>query len=257
MTHMRQPSRRILLEIAIGSVEDAITAESGGADRVELNSALALGGLTPSLGLLVQTRGAVKVPIIAMARPRPSGFFYSDREFQVMLQDVELLLAHGADGIAFGVLTDHGEIDVPRCRKLVDMIGTREAVFHRAFDVTGDPCRALEQLIDLGIRRVMTSGQEGSAPKGIRRIAQLVEQSRGRIEILPAAGINARTLAVILAETGCDQVHASLRGQREDPSTRARPQVRFGSTTLPPEDRYDATDADAVVALRSLLDAQS
>src|SRR5262245_17457027 len=174
--------RPILLEVAIASVEDAQTAQEGGADRVELNAALALGGLTPSLALLGEARQAVSLPLVVMARPRPGGFCYSAAEFRVLLRDIEIALSHGADGIAFGVLTDGGAIDLDRCRQAVRLIGDRAAVFHRAFDVTPDPHTALEQLIDLGVKRVMTSGQEENAYQGTSRIAKLVEQARGRIE---------------------------------------------------------------------------
>ena len=112
-----------LLEVAIASVADAVTAQAGGADRVELNSALALGGLSPSLGLVVEVHQATTLPLIVMARPRSAGFCYTEEEFRVMLRDVDLLLAHGADGIAFGVLSAMGEIDRQRCKQIVRRIG--------------------------------------------------------------------------------------------------------------------------------------
>ena len=109
---------RVLLEVCIASVDDAIAAQSGGADRLEVNCALALGGLTPSAGLFAEVRRQVKLPLIAMVRPRPGGFCYSPAEFDVMLRDADELIAAGADGLAFGVLTNGGEIDVERCRRL-------------------------------------------------------------------------------------------------------------------------------------------
>jgi copper homeostasis protein len=248
-------TRRLLLEVAIGSVEDALTASAGGADRLELNSALALGGLTPSLGTLIEVRSVVALPLIAMARPRSGGFCYGAGEWRVFQRDIDLLLAHGADGIAFGTLTATGEIDRERCRQVVRQIGEKQAVFHRAFDVTPAPLVALEQLIDLGVRRLMTSGQEESAYNGSALIARLIEQSAGRIEVLPASGINRFTLADVLARTGCAQVHASLRTTRADRSTTARPHITFGSSYRPPEDRYDATGPDAVTHLRQQLDS--
>jgi copper homeostasis protein len=250
---MRQP--RVLLEVAVASVEDALVAAGGGADRLELNAALPLGGLTPSLGTLLEVKAAVSVPVIAMLRPRAGGFAYGESELRVMRRDLDLMLAHGADGIAFGVLLSDGRVDIERCRALVRQIGSREAVFHRAFDVTPEPLDALERLIDLGVRRVMTSGQEESAYNGAARIAELARRAAGRIEVLPAGGINAFTLADVLARTGCAQVHASLRGRREDRSVCGRPQVSFGGGVKLPEDRYDATSAEAVSQLRALLDS--
>ncbi len=246
-------NHRLLLEVAIASVADAVTAQSGGADRVELNTALALGGLTPSLGLLIEVRRAITLPLIVMARPRPAGFCYDAADFRVMQRDMDLLLEHGADGIAFGVLTATGEIDREHCKQLVRQIGDRQAVFHRAFDVTPDPFAAQEQLIDLGVRRIMTSGQEESAVKGASCITELIRRAAGRIEVLPAAGINPATLAEVLARTGCDQVHASLRTSRDDRSTLGRPQVRFGAAGIP-EGRFDVTSPEAVRQMRELLE---
>src|SRR5580693_9290453 len=125
-------SRAIKLEICTASVEDCVKAERGGADRVELNCALMLGGLTPSLGALREARAAVRLPIIAMIRPRPAGFCYSRAEFTVMQHDAETALAEKADGIAFGILTSTGEVDVRRCRQMVKLASGRQAVFHRA-----------------------------------------------------------------------------------------------------------------------------
>jgi copper homeostasis protein len=235
----------ILLEIALATVEDALAARNGGADRLELNAALALGGLTPSLAALIEVKQAVALPVLAMLRPRPGGFCYSDADYRVLCRDLDLFLAHGVDGLVFGVLTEDGRVDVPRCRELIRRAGDKPVVFHRAFDVTPDPFLALEQLIDLGVRRILTSGQETSAYNGVATIAELIRCAAGRIEILPAAGINRFTLADVVSRTGCTQVHASLRRRRRDPSTAARPHLSFGSLGNS-EDHYDATDADAV-----------
>src|SRR5208283_2625044 len=151
-------------------------AERGGADRVELNCALLLGGLTPSLGALRESRAAVRLPIIVMIRPRPAGFCYSRAEFAVMQRDAEAALSEKADGIAFGFLQASGRLDVKRCRQMVQLAAGRQAVFHRAFDVVQDPLLALEQLIDLGLTRVMTSGQEASAYNGAAQIAAYIRR---------------------------------------------------------------------------------
>ena len=248
------PSRRVLLEVAIASADDAEAAQQSGADRVELNSALWLGGLTPSLGTLIEARARATIPIIVMIRPRGGGFAYSDSEFSAMRRDVDFSLAHGADGIAFGILNAQGEIDEPRCRRLLDQLGPdHQAVFHRAFDVVPNPFEALELLIALGLRRVMTSGQEETAYNGAQRIAAMIARAAGRIEILPAGGINRFTLADVIVRTGCDQVHASLKTTMHDGSTATRPKIAFGGTLRPAEDRYEATDATAVAEIRERL----
>jgi copper homeostasis protein len=246
---MASPNRRVLLEVAVASLEDALAAQSGGADRLELNTALGFGGLTPSLGTLIEVKTAVALPVLVMIRPRPGGFTYGEADFRVMQRDIDLALQHGADGIVFGILSPEGHIDADRCLPLVRQAAERVAVFHRAFDVTPDSLAALEQLIDLGFRRVMTSGQEETAYNGAHRIAELVRRAAGRIEILPAGGINRFTVADVLARTGCDQVHASLRAKREDRSVAARPHVSFGGAVRLPEDCYDTTSAEAVAEL--------
>lgn len=244
---------RVLLEVCVASVDDALAAAAGGADRLELNSALGLGGLTPSAGLFAEVRKRVALPVIAMVRPRPGGFAFSETDFDVMMHDAAALLAAGADGLAFGVLTPSGEIDVDRCRQLRELCGDRAAVFHRAFDVTPDPFAALETLIGLGFTRVMTSGQEETAFNGSPLIADLVRRAAGRIEVLPSGGINRFTAADVVARTGCDQVHAALRTAARDASVAARPQVRFGPAVGLPEERIDRTDEAAVAKLREML----
>ncbi len=254
---MIRRSSRLLLEVAVASADDVEAASGGGADRVELNSALWLGGLTPSLGTLIESRARATLPIIAMIRPRGGGFAYTNGEFAAMLRDVRLCLDHGADGIAFGILTDRGEVDADRCGKILELVGPgKEAVFHRAFDVVPDPFGAMETLIALGVRRIMTSGQEESAYNGAGLIAELIRRASGRVEILPAGGINRFTLADVVERTSCDQVHASLKAMRPDGSTAHRPRIGFGGVLCPPEDRFEATDRGSVEEMRRRIDGR-
>jgi copper homeostasis protein len=243
----------IKLEICTASPEGCLAAAQGGADRVELNCALMLGGLTPSLGNLRESLAAIQIPVICMIRPRAGGFCYSPLEYKVMLRDAEGALAAGAAGIAFGILGSSGAVDLEHCRQLQKLCGNRTSVFHRAFDVVPEPLVALDQLIDLGITRVMTSGQEASAYNGSANIRAYIKHAAGRIEILPAGGINCFTIADVVSRSGCDQVHASLSTTRPDNSVSARPQVSFGGTLKPPEDEFTVTDEKAVATLRQAL----
>ena len=243
----------VLVEICVGSVDDALAATAGGADRLELNCALTLGGLTPSVGLMAEVRRRLTIPVIAMVRPRAGGFAYSGTDFEVMLRDAEALLAAGADGLAFGILTPGGEVDTRRCCRLREVCGDRDAVFHRAFDVTPDPSAALDCLIDLGFHRVMTSGQAESALAGADLIDRLIRRAAGRIEVLPAGRINPDNVADLVSRTGCGQVHASVATTGRDSSVAGRPGIRFYRATPLPEDRFEQTDASAVAALRSAL----
>ena len=202
---------QILIEACIASVQDAIEGELGGANRLELNTALELDGLTPSLGVFQQIREQTRLPIIVMIRPRGNNFVYTNEEFRVMQANVDLFLQAGANGFAFGILTKNHHIDLPRTRQLANQMGTAEAVFHRAFDVTPDPSEALEQLIDCGIHRVLTSGQAPSALEGSACLASLITQAQGRIEILPGAGISPQNVVDIVRGSGCTQVHGSFK----------------------------------------------
>ena len=236
----------MLLEICCGSGEDAIEAAAAGADRVELCSGLFLGGLTPSLGSLLEVKQQTNIPVMAMCRPRQAGFCYSVTEFAVMERDADSLLEHGADGIVFGILREDGTVDIQRTRLLRQRVGARQAVFHRAFDVTPDPLRALEELADLGITRVLTSGQKNSAPEGAALIRELIERAHGRIEVLPGAGITVQNVRQLVQATGCTQVHLTAFTERRDLSTMANPSIRFGSPTGPEESTYELTDREYV-----------
>jgi copper homeostasis protein len=236
----------ILLEICCGSAEDAIEAAAGGADRVELCSALFLGGLTPSLGSLIEVKRRTQIRVIAMNRPRQAGFCYSPTEFAVMERDAELLVENGVDGVVFGILEGDGTVDMKRTRSLRERIGTRQAVFHRAFDVTPDPFRALEELIDLGITRVLTSGQKNAAPDGAELIAKLNERAGGRIEVLPGAGLTADNVRQFVAQTQCRQVHMTAFSTQRDTSTLGNSAIYFGSPGGPAEAEFQITDREYV-----------
>ena len=210
---------KILIEVCIASVEDAIVAQRAGADRLELNAALALGGLTPSIGLLREVKASVDLPVVAMLRPREGDFVYAASEHAVMQRDADSLIENGADGIAFGFLTRERGVDVDRTADIVRRIGARQSVFHRAFDFVADPLESVTRLIDLGIDRVMTSGARPTAEEGMPRIRELVERFGTRIEILPAAGIGPENAAKIVAATGCDQLHGSFSSKIEASET--------------------------------------
>lgn len=243
----------ILLEVIGTSPDDCGAAQTGGADRIELCSAMPLGGLTPSLGLLIEARAAVQLPIMAMVRPRPGGFAYSDSDFAVMLRDAELALTHGAEGIVFGCLQPDGRVDIKRVRALVQLAGRKETVFHRAFDVTPDPYAALETLIELGVTRVLSSGQKPSALEGAANLAAYRAHAGSRLQVLPGGGITVDNVLELLRLTGADQVHASLSGSRRDPSTAGNSAIHFGAPAMPPEEHVRITDMNLVAAMHTVL----
>ena len=216
MPARRRPSGPgILVEVCVETVGDAVAAAAAGAGRIELNSALSLDGLTPSPGLLAETRQAVRRPLVVMTRPRAGDFCYSRAELRALRRDVEFAIGNGADGVAFGVLTADGRVDARRCKEVLRGIdgGDTEIVFHRAFDAVPDPGEALEQLVDLGVRRVMTSGGAATAAAGAGVISELVRRAAGRIEILPAGGVRPANAVRIIRRTGCRQLHTSARDE--------------------------------------------
>jgi len=249
----------MLLEICCGSLDDALEAQAGGADRVELCSSLFFGGLTPSFGTIVEAKRRLRIPAIVMIRPRGGGFCYTEPEFAAMMADAEAAIAQGVGGIVFGILTPDGAIDRARTKRLRDIAGTCDAVFHRAFDVTPDPFRALDELVDLGITRVLTSGQQDTVPEGIDLIKKLVDYAGDRIQVMPGGGIKPFNFHEVIARTGCRQIHVAAFTTRTDDSTHHRPFVTFGGSLMPPENRYDITDRSVVerlaLARRSLGDA--
>jgi copper homeostasis protein len=170
-----------------------------------------------------------------------------------MERDTDAAIEHGADGVVFGILQSEGHIDVPKCRRLRKLIGKRQAVFHRAFDVTPDPFEALEQLVDLGFQRVLTSGQKDSVPEGVDLIKKLIERAGDRIEVLPGGGIHVWNVKEMVERTGSRQVHLTAWGTVRDTSTQARPEITFGGALYPPEDRYLVTNAKLVRQLSETL----
>ncbi len=247
----------VLLEICCGSIDDAIQAERGGADRVELCSALFLGGLTPSLGTLQEAKARLKIPVICMVRPRGGGFCYTDAEFATMERDTRLAIEHGADGVVFGILKPDGSVDLERTRRIRELIGERQAVFHRAFDVTPDPFRAVDQLAELGLTRILTSGQQNTVGEGLELIRQLLAHAGGRIEIMPGGGIMNHEIESVIARTGCRQIHLTAFGTQRDLSTEGRPSVTFGGALYPPENLFQMTDSKLVARIAAVVKSAS
>lgn len=196
--------------MCIASVEDAIAACRGGADRLELNLGLELGGLTPGIGLLEEVKRAVELPVLVMVRPTPGGFVYSPPELRSMMRDADMLLAAGADGIVSGALQSDGTLDNEFWLSLKQLSEGRPLVFHRALDVVVDQETLLQQLIDLGTTRVLTSGGCDSAWEGRPQIARMQQLFGNQIEILAGAGVSPDNAVTLVRDTGCHQLHGSF-----------------------------------------------
>ena len=233
----------VLVEIIACSVDDCLTVEAAGAHRIELCGGIALGGLTPSIGLVGEAKRRCGLPMMVMLRPREAGMAYTPGEYETMLADLDALLDAGADGIVTGVSLPGGALDAERVRPIAQKVKAagRELVLHRAFDLTPDPLAALETLIELGFDRVLTSGQKPTAAEGADLIAELVRAARGRITVLPACGIEAGNAADLVARTGVSEVHLAAFSPVRDPSTREGA-VSFGVDA--PEDPHAYPRAD-------------
>lgn len=247
------------MEICCGSVEDAVIAQNSGADRIELNSALFLGGLTPSLGCFLAAREKLNIPVMVMIRPREAGFCYSPYELEAMRRDAALFLENGADGLVFGFLHADGTLDTELMREFTQLCKThgKEAVCHRAFDVVPNPFEALAALISLGVNRLLTSGQAPAAPEGAELIRELIQRAECKIEILPGGGLNARNLERFVALTGAEQVHFSARRAVLETSTQHNAAIHFGGALYPREDVVATADGGAIGAMGALLRGQT
>ncbi|MBO6049287.1 MAG: copper homeostasis protein CutC [Spirochaetales bacterium] len=201
---------RPLIEICLEDVKSVLAAQEGGADRVELCSDLFEGGLTPSLGTVLTAKKLAQIPINCMIRPRGGDFCYSDLEFQAMKEDVQAFKKAGVNGIVFGILTPEGDVDMERSREVIKLARPLSVTFHRAFDMTRDPYKALEDLIELGVDRVLTSGQEASVPEGADLLADLVKKADGRIIVMPGCGISERNFPKIHAKINASEYHVHL-----------------------------------------------
>jgi copper homeostasis protein CutC len=242
---------RYILEIAVSTPDEAVIAASNGADRLELSSGLEVGGLTPSLQNFLAVREAVSIPVYVLLRPRPGGFHYSENEFDVMLRDAEVFLKKGASGIVFGMVSS-GELDRKRCEKLVGIAEGR-AAFHRAFDFLPNPVRAIDELIEIGFQRVLTSGQAISAISGSGLLAALVQQTGKRLEILPAGNIRPDNVVDLVLRTRCNQVHSSARAAIRD-SGLCDNFLSVAGMGVDGSGNRITTDARLVSGLRSALD---
>ena len=233
----------MICEICVDSVAGVRAAKHAGARRVELCADLLEGGITPSLGVIRQARKVSGIDLNVMIRPRGGDFLFNDDEFAAMRADIETVKAEGADGAVIGLLTAAGEIDVARTRELVALARPLSVTFHRAFDVTADPFRAIETLIELGVDRVLTSGQEPTVLEGLPLIVELMKRAGDRIVIMPGGGITARNVERIVAAAQPREIHFAALESVEGGMQFRRPHVFMGGELRPPE--YDRLESSA------------
>lgn len=208
-----------IVEIVVTSVEDAIAAEKGGADRLEICSALSTGGITPSLALFHAIQKAVSIPLFVLIRPREGDFIYTLQEQHIMEEDIKTFVREGANGIVVGMNTAKGEVDIKAMAKMIDAAGELPVTFHRAIDVCHDPLEALEDVIALGCARVLTSG---GRPKldmtGIAVVHEMAEiAAEANVIILPGGGINTNNIDMLLDHPYIIEYHHSAKKLEQSP----------------------------------------
>ncbi|HTX87606.1 MAG TPA: copper homeostasis protein CutC [Bacteroidales bacterium] len=246
----------MLLEACVNSAESAIEAQNGGADRVELCENMPHGGCTPSLGTIRVARKSLHIGLFVMIRPRGADFLYSDPEFDIMQEDIRAAKNAGADGVVFGILRPDGTVDKERMGLLSNLARPMGITCHRAFDMTRDPFEALEDLISLGIDRILTSGQSDSALEGAPLIRKLIGQANGRIIVMPGHGIKEHNLEEAVKETGAGEYHVYLVKDQKSRMMFARNEVKMGNPDL---SEYDRTlvDSGKIRIARNILDRLS
>jgi copper homeostasis protein len=241
-----------IIEIATTDFTTTKSAVEGGADRIELCAALTEGGTTPSYGTIKQCRESFNVSLFPIIRTRSGDFLYSDEEFQIMMDEVKLCRQLACDGVVIGLLHADGTIDKARTAKLVEAAYPLEVTFHRAFDRCKDPFAALEQLIEIGCQRILTSGQQPAAPQGIELIAQLIKTADDRITIMPGSGVRKENIRELAEKTGAVEFHSSLRSKSQSKMNFIHPD--FAKS----EESYTnpAIDPEEVRALRQALNTE-
>jgi copper homeostasis protein len=230
------------MEISCYSVQSALNAENGGAHRVELCAAPPLGGITPSYGMIELTKETISIPLFVIVRPRGGDFLYSETEFEVMKRDIRFCKEACVDGIVIGVLKADGRVDTKRTEELIRLARPMEVTFHRAFDMTADPFRALEDLIGLGVDRVLTSGQKNTAWEGKDLIKKLVERAGNDLIVMPGAGINEINIGEMATYTGAEEFHSSAGSMVKGKMIYRNPEINMGGMPGIPE--YDIYEAE-------------
>ncbi|KQM75279.1 copper homeostasis protein CutC [Pedobacter sp. Leaf216] len=235
------------LEVCANSYRSALAAQNGGAKRVEFCDNLAEGGTTPSYAQIALAKKNLSIEVWPIIRPRGGDFLYDDIEFELMKEDIKICKSLKCDGVVIGILKENGSIDIERCTELIELAKPMEVAFHRAFDMSNDMDQALEDLISLKIKRVLTSGGAPSAILGAEKLAQLVKQADGRIIIMPGAGINENNIKNLMELTGATQFHASAKEFVASKMKFRNTETKMGS--IEDEYQYELTSEKKVKAL--------
>jgi len=243
------------LEIVVYNIESALKAQEGGADRIELCDNPGEGGTTPSFGIIESVRQNVNLDVYVMIRPRGGDFYYTNYEFHSMKRDIYQCQRISVDGIVFGILNADGTLDKKRCKELIDKARPLKVTCHRAFDMTRDPFEALEDCIEVGFDRILTSGHRTTASLGADLISDLIKKANGRISIMPGSGVNENTVEEIVRKTGATEIHFSATAFRDSAMQYRNPAIAGMGSEEGSEFKYRTVDPQRVRAMRILAEA--
>ncbi|MDX9754600.1 MAG: copper homeostasis protein CutC [bacterium] len=250
---MTEPHKPYILEVCANSVASAMAAQEGGADRVELCAALVEGGITPSWGAIQLAREALGIRLHVLIRPRGGDFCYTPTEQEIMKRDIHLCKELGVDGVVIGLLHPDGGVDIEATREMVQMAAPMDVTFHRAFDMTPDPFLALQQVIETGSSRILTSGQKNKAPEAVELIAELIRQAGDQITILVGSGLNESNVREVIQKTGAAEVHLTGNRVYESPMIYRNPAVFMGGNPHIPEYEMCQTDPEKIRTVVQIL----
>jgi len=241
------------IEIVVYNIESALEAQKGGADRIELCDNPGEGGTTPSAGIIEQIRKNLSIEVYVMIRPRGGDFVYTNLEVEAMMRDIDICKELKIEGVVFGILNEEGRIDRERCKKLIEHARPLKVTCHRAFDMTRDAVEALEDCVEAGFDRILTSGRLPSAMEGSDLIRQLVQQAKSRIIIMPGGGINEQNVMELIRETGVSEIHFSAKHFHPSKNTRYNHLISF-LDPLPNDTGTYLTQAESVRRIKMLVD---
>jgi len=235
------------LEIIGFNIESCIAAQEAGANRIELCASPGEGGTTPSYAFIKEAREKLDIDLYVMIRPGGGDFLYSDDDFEIMKNDVAICKQLGCDGIVTGILTADGKVDKKRCKELIELAYPLEATFHRAFDRVADPFEALEDIIELGFERILTSGLKPKAIDSLELLSKLIKQSDERIIIMPGSGVTAENIITIAESTGAKEFHSSATFVKQS-------EMQFHNNEMNESLNYVCVNKEAVKKMVQLLE---
>lgn len=236
------------LEVIAFDIESCVTAQDNGADRIELCANPQEGGTTPSFGMMKAARNATSLQVFPIIRPRGGDFLYTDQEFQCIKDDIKCAQDIGCEGVAIGILSKDGEVDLEKCHELVELAGKMEVTFHRAFDRVCNPSKSLEEIIAIGCKRILSSGLYPNAIEGTSQLKALITQSNGRIKIMPGSGIRSNNVVQLAMDTGAIAFHSSARKPKNS-------QMNYLNTNMHESLQQISLDGDEVGKIKQNLEA--